>query len=289
MLRELDLSGKTCLVTGGTSGIGRATAEGLARLGARVLLPARDLARGRDVAGSIQSATGAQVEARPGDLASQASIRAFAASCLEDLDRLDVLVNSAGVVTYQREETQDGLESCFGVTYLGAFLLTRLLLDLLLRSAPARVVNVAGEYHRKVRLEFDDLQLEHGRFGLVRAGGQAMLCKVMFTIELARRLEGAGVTVNALHPGAVRSGLLRNLPLPLRALGALAGPFLRSPEAGARTALFLAASPEVAGISGEYFRDERVAAAAAHAHDVEACRRLWDESERLAGLPPLAA
>jgi NAD(P)-dependent dehydrogenase (short-subunit alcohol dehydrogenase family) len=275
-----------CVVTGGTSGIGRATAAGLSALGAQVVLPCRTLSRGERVAREIAAASGHAVLALPCDLGSQASIREFAERFQGSHDRLDVLVNSAGIVSYERRETDDGLEATFGVTYLGAFLLTRLLLPRLLGSAPARVVNVAGEYHRKVRLDLDDLQLER-RYSMVRAGGQAMLCKIMFTFELARRLEGTGVTANCLHPGAVRSELLRDLPWYLRGPAALARPFMKSPQAGARTPLYLATSPEVADISGEYFANGRPRAAAGHAHDVELQRRLWDESERLCGLPAL--
>ena len=271
------------MVSGGTSGIGRATAAGLSALGARVILPSRTMARGEGVARELSLASGNEVRAMACDLSSLASIRAFAEAFTRDHDRLDVLVNSAGIVSTRRTETADGVEATFGVTYLGAFLLTSLLLPLLKAGAPSRVVNVAGEFHRKVRLDLDDLQLER-RYSIVRAGGQAMLAKIMFTFELARRLEGSGVTANCLHPGAVRSGLLRGLPWYLRATAALARPFMKSPEAGARTPIYLATSPDVASVSGEYFANERPCAAAKHAHDAELARRLWEESERLAGL-----
>jgi NAD(P)-dependent dehydrogenase (short-subunit alcohol dehydrogenase family) len=277
------IEGKVCVVSGGTSGIGRATAAGLSALGARVILPSRTMARGEGVARELSLASGNEVRAMACDLSSLASIRAFAEAFTRDHDRLDVLVNSAGIVSTRRTETADGVEATFGVTYLGAFLLTSLLLPLLKAGAPSRVVNVAGEFHRKVRLDLDDLQLER-RYSIVRAGGQAMLAKIMFTFELARRLEGSGVTANCLHPGAVRSGLLRGLPWYLRATAALARPFMKSPEAGARTPIYLATSPDVASVSGEYFANERPCAAAKHAHDAELARRLWEESERLAGL-----
>jgi retinol dehydrogenase 14 len=279
------LAGKVCLVTGGTSGIGRATAQGLAARGARVILPSRDLARGQGIAAELAATSGGVVEAVACDLASQASIRACASQLLRKEPRLDVLVNSAGIVSHTRRETQDGLEATFGVTYLGAYLLTRLLLPLLRQSAPARVVNVAGEFHRKTRLDFDDLQLEGG-YDLIRAGAQAMLCKIMFSFELARRLEGSGVTVNCLHPGAVRSDLLRSLPWYLRLPAALANPFMQSPAQGARTPLFLACDPSVAETSGVYFAKEKPleAAPAAHERDVQA--RLWRVSAELTGLEP---
>lgn len=278
------LAGKVCLVTGGTSGIGRATAEGLAARGARVILPSRDLERGQGVAAELARVSGGRVEAVACDLASQASIRACARALLERESRLDVLVNSAGIVAYTRRETQDGLEATFGVTYLGAYLLTRLLLPLLRESAPARIVNVAGEFHRKTRLDFENLQLERG-YDLIRAGAQAMLCKVMFSFDLARRLGGSGVSVNCLHPGAVRSDLLRGLPWYLRWPAALANPFLQSPAQGARTPLFLACDPSLTETSGVYFAKERPLEAAPWAHDRALQERLWEASAELCGLP----
>lgn len=279
------MQGKVCLVTGGTSGIGRATAEGLAARGARVLLASRDPERGRAIAAELARASGGVVEVIECDLASQASIRACAERVLAQESRLDVLVNSAGIVAYTRRETEEGLEATFGVTYLGAYLLTRLLLPLVRQSAPARVVNVAGEFHRKARLDFEDLQLERG-YDLIRAGAQAMLCKILFSFELARRLEESGVTVNCLHPGAVRSDLLRSLPWYLRWPAALANPFLQSPAQGARTPLFLACDPSVAETSGVYFAKERPLEAAPSARDRELQERLWRVSAELAGLPP---
>ena len=275
--------GKVCIVTGGTSGIGRATALGLSCLGAQVMIPCRSLERGKTVARELSSASGHEVKALTCDLSSQASIREFAGDFLRAQDRLDVLVNSAGIISHKRTETCDGLESTFGVTYLGAFLLTRLLLPQIETSAPSRIVNVAGEFHRKVHLDFENLQLEHS-YSLVRAGGQAMLAKVMFTFALARRLEGTGVTANCLHPGAVRSELLRSLPRYMRAIASLARPFMKSPKAGARTPIYLASSPEVATVSGKYFANERPIDAVAHAHDAALQHRLWEDSERLSGL-----
>lgn len=272
-------------MTGGTAGIGRACAAGLARLGAQVLLPCRDLERGAAAARELSAAGGGEVRALACDLASQASIRACAAELLRTQPRIDVLVNSAGIVSYSRRETAEGLEATFGVTYLGAYLLTRLLLPRLCESAPARVVNVAGEFHRRVRLDLDDLQ-SAGSYGFVRAGARAMLAKVTFTLTLARLLEGRGVSVNCLHPGPVRSELLRDLPWYLRATAALARPFMLSPEAGAETAIYLASSPEVAGTSGEYFARRRPLRAAAAAYEPGAQARLWEESARLCGLEP---
>lgn len=250
-----------------------------------MILPCRTLSRGRSVASEISAETGNPVDALECDLGSQASIRGFAEAFLQTHDRLDVLVNSAGMVSLKRGVTDDGFEATFGVTYLGAYTLTRLLLPLLIRSAPARVVNVAGEFHRKASLDFENLQLERG-YSIVAAGAQAMLCKIMFTFELARRLEGTGVTANCLHPGAVRSGLLRHLPWPLRALAALGQPFMKSPSEGARTPVYLSTAADVASVTGVYFGpDQAPWEAAAHAHDTSVQARLWEESERLAGPP----
>lgn len=281
----LPLAGRVCVVTGGTAGIGRASAAGLAALGAQVVLPCRTMARGEASARELSALGGGEVRAMPCDLASQASIRAFAGAFSREFPRLDVLLNSAGIVSYRRQETQDGLEATFGVTYLGAYLLTRLLLPRLQESSPARIVNVAGEFHRRVRLDFDDLQSERS-YGFIRAGARAMLAKVTFSFALAKRLEGTGVSVNCLHPGPVRSELLRDLPWYLRAGAALARPLMLSAAAGAETPIYLASAPEVAGISGEYFAKKRPRRAAALAYDLEQQERLWSASAALCGLPP---
>ena len=278
------LDGALCVVSGATSGVGYGAALGLARLGAGLVLPCRSLARGEAAAARIRRETGAAVWVRRCDLAELDAVRAFAAGYREEFRRADVLVNSAGALFPTRQLTVDGLEASLAVGYLGPFLLTRLLLPALQASArrPARIVNVSGEFHRKVRLDFDDLQLERG-YSLVRAGARVVLAKLTFTAELARRLP-PGITANALHPGAVRSRLLRNLPRGLRLLSAAIRPFMLSEEEGGRTAVFLAASPEVAGVSGGYFACCAPLAAAPDALDPERGRRLWAASERLVGL-----
>jgi NAD(P)-dependent dehydrogenase (short-subunit alcohol dehydrogenase family) len=278
------MRGKTCVVTGANRGIGRATAEGLAALGARVVLVGRDGAAGEAAAGDIRSATGnAAVEAVTADLASQASIRGLVAELLGRCPRLDVLVNNAGLVARSRTMTVDGIETVFAVNHLAYFLLTNLLLDRLKASAPARIVNVSSEAHQGHRLDFDDLQLTRG-WRPVKAYSLSKLANVMFTYELARRLAGTGVTVNCLHPGVIATKLLLDyLPLP-----SLTSPvttaFAGTPEQGAETPLYLAASPEVEGVTGEYFARRKPKKSTAYSYDTAAARRLWDESARLTGL-----
>jgi NAD(P)-dependent dehydrogenase (short-subunit alcohol dehydrogenase family) len=281
---DLTLRGKTCLVTGANRGIGRATAQGLAGRGARVLLVSRDAAAGAEAAGAIRSATGNQaVEALAADLASQAAIRSLASEVLSRCPRLDVLINSAGLVTPKRTLTVDGIETVFAVNHLAYFLLTNLLLDRLKASAPSRIVNLASEAHQGQRLDFDNLQLERG-WRPVKAYALAKLGNVMFTYELARRLAGTGVTANCLHPGVIATKLLlQYLPLP-----AISQPLTRAfagtPEQGAETPLYLATSPDVEGVTGTYFARCKPKRSTEFSYDEAAGRRLWDESARLTGL-----
>ena len=277
-----DLLDKVCVVTGATAGIGRATATALARRGGHLILPCRNRQRGAAIARELQQLTGREPVTVICDLASQAAIR----QCADELpcERIDVLVHSAGGLFYRRQLTEDGLEAHFGVNYLGAFLLTHLLLPRLRAASAARVISVTGEMHRRARLDLDDLQTKR-RYHFARAGARAILAKVIFTLELGRRLQGTSITANALHPGPVRSQLLRTLPWPHRALGALLRPFMRSPARGARTAVYLASATEVAGLSGAYFADEKAIEPDPQALDRELAARLWQASEVYAGLP----
>lgn len=277
-----EMRDKTCVVTGATTGIGRATAVSLARSGARVIIPCRSRQRAETTAEELKNESQGVVEAGVCDLASLDSVRAFASS-LESTP-IHVLVNSAGLISPTRRETQDGIELTLGVTYLGAYLLTRLLLPNLISSSPARVVNVAGEFHRKTSLNFDDFQLTKN-YSMIRAGATAMLAKVTFSFDLAQRLEGTGVTVNCLHPGAVRSGLLRSLPWYLRMVSALATPFMRTAEKGAETPVYLACSQDVETVTGRYFIDKEPRDAAPQASDQVAQKKLWEVSSKLVSLP----
>jgi NAD(P)-dependent dehydrogenase (short-subunit alcohol dehydrogenase family) len=279
------IEGKTVLITGGNSGIGRETAVGLARMGAHVTFTSRDRARGEAALADVRERSGRDdVELMDLDLASFASIRRFASAYLEGHERLDVLVNNAGLILGDRRETEDGFEATFGTNHLGHFLLTDLLLERIVASAPARIVNLSSRAHRFARsgLDFDDLMSEKGYAGL-RVYGKSKLANILFTRELARRLEGSGVTANAVHPGGVRTGFARDGDVKgiYGRLVALAQPFLKTPEQGAETTIFVASSPDLERVSGRYFANSREASTTAAAQDDEAARRLWEVSEQL--------
>jgi NAD(P)-dependent dehydrogenase (short-subunit alcohol dehydrogenase family) len=283
-----DLAGRTCLVTGATSGIGRAAAGGLARLGASLVLLCRDRARGEAASAEIRRGTGADVSLLVADLSSQAEIRRAAREFLASGRPLHVLLNNAGVVLMRRSETVDGIETTFAVNHLGYFLLTRLLEARLRESAPARIVNVASDAHHYAggRLDFDDLESRR-RYRVMQVYGKSKLANILFTRELARRLAGSGVTANCLHPGFVGSNFGKNNGPLGRLSMTLLRPFARSPEKGAETAVWLCASPELQGTSGEYFFDRRPRRPHASAWSDEDARRLWETSERMTALAPV--
>jgi NAD(P)-dependent dehydrogenase (short-subunit alcohol dehydrogenase family) len=286
-----DLSGKNAVITGGNTGIGMEAAVGLAELGAQVVITSRNEERGRAARDEIVERSGNQsVEVMPLDLASFRSIRSFAADVLDRFDRLDVLVDNAGLIHQRRTETEEGFETTFGVNHLGHFLLTDLLLDRLRTSAPARVVVVASNAHKGARrgLDFDDLQGER-KYRWMDAYSKSKLANIYFTRELARRLDGTGVTVNALHPGFVRSEFGRGGDLGgVYGWGIkyLASPFAISPEKGARTTIYLASSLEVDGVTGGYFYKCKPATPSTVAQDDAAARRLWNVSEQLVASVP---
>jgi len=285
-----DLSDRVVVVTGGNSGIGRAAAVELARMGATVVIGARDPVKGAEAVTEIRRRAGTErAEALPLDLASTRSIRAFATEVQARHDRLDVLVNNAGAILSERRLTEDGFEATFGVNHLGHFLLTTLLLDRLRASAPSRIVNVASVAHRFCRgFPFADPQFERRRYRPAPAYNQSKLANVLFTMELARRLAGTAVTANCVHPGGVRTGFgsaedTRGLE---RAIMVIARPFLLSPEQGARTVVYAAASAELEGVTGQYLVRCRQHTPSRAARDPDAARRLWELSERLlAGVP----
>lgn len=280
------MKGKTVVITGGNAGIGKETAIGLARLGARVLITSRDERRGARAVDEIRRrSASADVDVLPLDLASFASIRGFASQLLESTDAIDVLVNNAGLILRRRTLTADGFEATFGINHLGHFLLTDLLLDRLRASAPARVVVVASDAHESARrgLDFDDLQSERG-YRWAKVYGRSKLANIYFARELARRLEGSGVTSNALHPGFVRSEFGQGGDLGgLYGFGLkyLAAPFAISQQKGALTSIHVASSPELEGATGGYYVKRRLASPSEVAQDDAAARRLWDASERL--------
>jgi len=279
-----DLRGKTCLITGASSGIGRATALALGGMGATLVLVCRDRGRGEAAVADIARQTGNRdVTLLLADLALQSEIRQVAAEFLASDRPLHVLINNAGVMNLHRSVTADGIETTFAVNHLGYFLLTNLLLERLRRSAPARIVNVASEAHKFAPLDFDDLGNEK-RYRAMRVYGQSKLANILFTAELAGRCAGSGVTANSLHPGAVSTRLGTNNGAWTRVIIALLRPFFRSPADGAATSIFLAASPAVDGVSGKYFVNCREKAPSRAASDPGAARRLWEVSARMTGL-----
>jgi NAD(P)-dependent dehydrogenase (short-subunit alcohol dehydrogenase family) len=279
------MAGRTCLVTGATSGIGKATAAGLARLGADLVLVARDRARAVATVADLQAATGNPgIELLVADLAFRASIRQLAQEVGRRTGRLDVLVNNAGGYWATRHTTVDGLEWTFAVNHLAYFLLTNLLVDLLRASAPARIVNVTSGAQAVGDIHLEDLQFER-RYRGQAAYNQSKLANVLFTYELARRLGGSGVTVNCGAPGVTRTNFGRADSGPvLRLLTPLARPFMRTPGQGADTAVYLASSPEVEGVTGSYLARRRARRSSKRSYDRELAGRLWRVSEELTGL-----
>jgi NAD(P)-dependent dehydrogenase (short-subunit alcohol dehydrogenase family) len=275
--------GKVALVTGGTSGIGKATAMALAAMGADVVVVGRDRERGERAAEEIRAQTGGRVDLALADLSSQAEVRNLAEEFKRRYDRLDVLVNNAGLVQSTRTETVDGLESTFAINHLAPFLLTNLLLDVLKKSAPSRVVTVSSEAERWGNIDFDDLQSKKKYRGFP-VYGMTKLANIMFTYELAERLEGTGVTATCMHPGAVNTRFGTSNRGPMTLLFRLFKPFMRTPDQGADTVIWLASSPEAEGLSGRYYADRKPLKPKKIANDPAACRRLWEESERLTGL-----
>lgn len=262
------------LVTGSTDGIGKETARRLAAMGAAVIVHGRSPERGEEALEEIRDETGSEkLGLVVGDLSSMREVRAIGEQVRSEHDRLDVLINNAGVVSEERVETEDGYELTFAVNHLAPFLLTALLLDDLERAAPSRIITVSSVAHGGAKLDFDDPNLERG-YSMNRAYARSKLANLLFTYELARRLEGTGVTANALHPGVIGTKLL--------AVGFGGG---GSPvESGAETSVYLATSPEVEGVTGRYFRRSRAVESSPASYDEEAQRRLWEMSERMVGL-----
>ena len=275
------VAGKQALLTGATSGIGLAAAIELARRGAKLAIVARSRERAEEAVRRIKAATpGATVDVLEADLASQSSVRQLAAEALERYPKLDVLVNNAGAINTQRQLTDGGVELTWAVNHLAPFLLTTLLEDRLKASAPARVITTSSNAHQGAHVPFDDLAAErsYGLQGFERYG-QSKLANILFTLELARRLEGTGVTAYCFHPGLVNTGFNRNNG-PFMNLGMfLVKPFSRSPEKGAETLVWLADSAD-AGPSGAYFTDLKPIKPSAAGQDAEAARRLWEVSEK---------
>lgn len=276
-----DLAGKIALVTGATSGIGQVTAQALASMNATVIVVGRSEQKCQDVVAQIQANTGnPRVEYIVGDLSALAQVRRVAEEFLRRHDRLHILVNNAGSINMSRQLSADGYEMTFALNHLNYFYLTNLLLDTLIASAPARVVNVSSDAHRGGKLDFDDLMSEksYSGFGVY---SMSKLANVLFTNELARRLEDTGVTANSLHPGFVATNFGKNNGGVVGLFMPVAQIFAIGPEKGAETTIFLASAPEVEGVTGKYFTKKLPVEPAKAARDVAAERRLWEVSEKL--------
>jgi retinol dehydrogenase-14 len=275
------MAGRTVLITGGTGGIGKATAVGLARMGADVAIIGRDPARAEAAAAEIRCTGRGRVDVFVADLSSQSEVRRVAHEVLVRLPRIDVLVNNAGGYWNSRHVTADGLEHTFALNHLAPFLLTDLLLDRLGQGGSGRVVTVSSNAQALGRIAFDDLQGEQSYSG-ARAYNQSKLANVLFTNELARRLRGTGVTANALHPGVVSTEFGGEDPGPAqRLLVPLLRPLMRSAAQGAATSIRVAASPDLAGVSGAYFVGGRAKRSSRRSCDESVAARLWQVSAEL--------
>ncbi len=272
------MKGRTCVITGGSAGIGKATARALIGKGADVVILARDAERLRAASSELQPVSGGSVETVVCDLGSFDSVRRAAETIAAAHPQLHVLVNNAGVWLPERRETVDGLEASFQINYLSHVLLTELLLDNLRAGAPSRIVNVAST-HRGVKLDFDDLMMER-QYSTMGSMARTKLAMVLYTKTLARELAGTGVTVNSLHPGVTRTELSSGMSFLLRLTQRFAGP----PEKGAETSVYLASSPDVDGVSGQFFVKCRPAHTTGQANDPAVERQLWETSRKLCGL-----
>ncbi len=280
------MQGKVCMVTGANSGIGKATALGLAQMGATIVMVCRNQSKGEQAQNEIkEKSENDAIDLMLADLSSQESIYRLAENVQQHYQQLHVLINNAGVANLSRRETVGGLEMTFAVNYLAPFLLTNLLLDKLKTSAPARIVNVSSGSHQSGYIKMDDLELEKG-YRLMRAYGQSKLALVLFTYELARRLQGAGVTANCLHPGFVATNIGQN------GVGSVGRSIVKlifsrlgiSPEEGAKTSIYLASSPEIEGVTGKYFIKSIPVRSAPISYDETLQRQLWEVSAKLVHL-----
>jgi retinol dehydrogenase-12 len=273
------MTGKRCIITGASRGIGRATAIALAAQGADVVLVVRDQTRGDAVAKEIRDA-GGKADVLVADLSSQVEVRRLADEIRKRYDRIDVLLNNAGVILTDRQTTKDGLEATFATNHIAYFLLTTLLLDVLEKSAPSRIINVASDAHKGARLDFDDLQSARSYSGM-RVYARSKLANILFTNELAKRIEAKGVTANSLHPGVIASNFGTNNGGVFGFVLSLARPFFATPEDGAKTSIYLASSPDVANVSGKYFKKSHAILPSKAAQDADSAAKLWRASEEI--------
>ena len=278
------MNGKICLVTGATNGIGKATAQSLAQMGATVVIVGRNAPKTAQLVEEIRAASGNKnVDSLLADLSSQQEVRRLADEFKSKYSHLHVLLNNAGAVFMQRQFSVEGIEMTFALNHLASFLLTNLLLDTIKASAPARIINVSSNAHTSGKIEFDNLQGE--RVYRPSAYDNSKLANILFTMELAHRLAGTRVTVNALHPGFVATGFAKNNGKVIATLVSIFAPLVaRSPAKGAQTSIYLASSPSVEGITGKYFYDSHVIPAAPQANDMVVARKLWDVSAEMVHL-----
>ena len=282
------MAGKTVLITGATSGIGRATALGLARMGAHLAITGRDRGRTEDAAREIRAAGGGQADMLVAELSSQSEVRRLAEEVLQSLSRIDVLINNVGGYWDTRHVTVDGLERTFALNHLAPFLLTNLLLDKLKQSAPARVVMVSSNAHAAGRIDFGDLQGERSYSG-ARAYSQSKLANILFSYELARRLPATSVTANALHPGLVNTSFGAEDPAGVqKLLVPLLRPFMKSPARGAATSIHLASAADLERVTGRYFANSKPTRSSKPSYDEAAAARLWQVSGDLVDLTTAA-
>lgn len=283
-ISNVDMSGKVCLVTGANSGIGKAAALGLAKLDATVVMVSRDKDKGEAALLEVRTLSGNKnVDAMVSDLSSQDSVRELAYDFKARYKRLNVLINNAGVFLPRRLATADGLEATFATNHLGHFLLTNLLLDLLRASAPSRIINITSTAHFGTEIDFEDLQGEK-KYSGYRAYSQSKLANVLFTYQLAKRLEGTGVTVNVLHPGVVRTGFGKDQMGLMGVLVRIGSPFMMSAEKSARAVMYLATSPELEGVTGKYFSKGKEGRSSNESYDTASAERLWKTSAELVKL-----
>ena len=281
---RVGVQNKICLITGATSGIGQATALALAKMGVTTILAGRSEERCQKAVAQIKSETGNfHVDYLLADLSVQAQVRQLATDFKSRYDHLDVLVNNAGAIFFRRQLSADGIEMTFAVNHLAYFLLTNLLLDTLKASASARIINVSSNSHRNKHLDFDNLELKRG-YWVGRAYGRSKLANLYFTYELASRLEGMGVTVNAMHLGFVRTNMAANNGRLVRFFLPFVHRNSLTPEQGASTVVYLASSPDVEGVTGKYFVREREVASDPVSYDESAAKRLWQVSEEMTAL-----
>jgi NAD(P)-dependent dehydrogenase (short-subunit alcohol dehydrogenase family) len=283
-IKNINMSGKTCLITGANSGVGKMTALGLAKMGAHVIMACRNKEKGEIARLDIINNSGNKaVDLLIVDLSSHQSIHNLAKEFTQKYDQLHVLINNAGSIYFKRYESEDGLELTFAINHMGYFLLTYLLLDIIKSSAPARVINVSSTAHKRAKLDFDDLQNKKNFRGR-KVYGQSKLANILFTYELADKLKDTEIAVNCLHPGFVATNLAKNNGILFKIGMKFLRPIQISPKKGAETSIYLASSPDVNGITGKYFIEKKEISSSKESYNAEARKKLWEISLNLLNL-----